>query len=1137
MVWRKSLSHSSSDCARENRVVEVDEYGRFLIVPLVLLYVIVSSVSATAAERDETIAFDIPQQRADRALILFAEQANLTLIVPFEDVSVKTANRLIGVYPIDEAASILLAGTGLTPAFREQLVLAIETDEPPEAIVNPEGEKMRVTKKITLSAMLSSVLAATGANAQDANPDAQPELEEIIATGTRLKNLEFSGVAPVQVIDPEIAKLSGGFTAADIIRGTSLATGSFQLNQQLGAVGPGGNVGNGGPGVNGISLRGLGTQRSLVVLDGRRLAPAGVRGSVGAVDLNVLPSSVLKRVEIVKDGSSSVYGADAIAGVVNGITKKSYDGGSIEANGNIPLDDGGERFFLSADFGKTFSRGWYSIAGEFSEETSLKNRQRDYLQCAEDVLFFPDSGARADVVMSDGSFMCRNHNPNGAFFSADWFSGTFQPDPTGALVGAPGDQFTRPDLPDWVRVGNFWIGDTAQERESYSLRREDSAAYQNADAISPLKRYTLFFNGEYELGKRTTLYGNLLLNRRESGFDSWMFLFQNMSANNPNNVVSAGLQAASGGNSTGAIQYQIVRPFNSETKVDYYNALVGLSGEFPASSDGGWTWDAFLSVGRSDGDYSQDFMYEDRLNAISLGSTACDASFLVPGLSPASLCDGIDIPVLDSRFLVDQDWTDQEEAFLLGRDGGNTTYEQMVIEASVAGSLFELPAGTVDGVFGVSYRKDEIDDRPGPNTVAGNLHLFSSSGRTAGSENVSEFFAEIGVPLIADKPAAENVSAILSARYTNYDISGEETTFKAGMNWRFTPSFALRGSIGTSFRGPNLFELFLADQTSFSFLSDPCQEYANSSDPTIASNCASLGIADDYRPTLFDVEVARGGAILPNGTTTIRPETSDSWSVGLLLTPEDSGLAIAVEYFEIEVNDEIDSLGAQNILNQCYSDTNFPNNAFCTLVERNSATAVDPFQLTLVNDRFLNIDSQTNRGVDFLVSYATQLGSFDFQTALQGTLQEEDERVRIIEGVADIEDFIKDPNEPRISGAVDFMLSKNDWTYYWRIDVVGSSGLTKEFEGDTFDFFGPYNGESLREQLETGTVAYHHLSVTRQFRDGLRVSLGARNVLDEEPPVVSVDWKFDGLRTGTAAQNSWDIVGRRVFLTLSKDFE
>lgn len=1092
-------------------------------------------IFTTAAEIDETVEFDIPRQRADRALVLFAEQADLTLIVPFDDVAVKMANRLVGAYSIDRGIRILLERTGLIPTFREQLVLAIETDPEPVTPEAEEGSEMRKTKKIELSTMLASVLVATGAYAQDSDGDAEDQIEEVVVTGTRLTSRAFTGVAPVQVIDPEVLKLSGGFTATDLIQSSSLATGSFQLNQQLGATAPGGNVVIGGSGVNGISLRGLGVQRSLVVLDGKRMAPAGTRGQVSAVDLNVLPSAALARVEIVKDGSSSIYGADAIAGVINGITKKNYDGGSVQVNGQVPGSSGAERFFVSGDYGMTFDRGWLSIAAEYSEERALRNSQRDYLSCSEDVLFYPDTGERADVVMPDGSYKCRNHNPNGAFFSW-WFGGTFEPDPNGNLIGAPGDDYTRQYVPGWARVGNWWIGDTQMERDSYALRTEDSDAYQNATAVSPLKRYTLFLNGEYKINDSTTFYGNLLVNRRESEFDSWMFLYQTISGSNPNNVLSAGLIEASGDSFDGLGWYQLVRPYNSAQEVNYYNAIAGLTGDVGSSANG-WTWDAFVSLGRSDGDYSYDFMYADRLDAISLGSTTCDSSYLIPDLSPSSLCDGIDIPVLDPRFLVDQNWTQQEMDFILGREKGRTTYDQRIFEVSFEGPIFEMPAGSAEAVVGLSYRKDEIDDLPGPNMVAENRHLWSSAGRTAGSEEVKEFFAEFGLPLIRGKKGAENVSAVLSTRYTKYGISGSEETHKVGFNWQFVPSFSLRGSYGTSFRGPNLFELFLADQTSFQFLADPCQEYGATTDPTVVANCTSLGIPNDWIPLVSDTEVASGGAILPDGSSSIKPETSESWSVGLLITPPDSGFLAAIEYFDIKVKDEIDSLGAQNIVNSCYSDLDFPNTPYCTLIDRNDANAADPYVLTLVNNRFLNIDEQTNSGIDFLISYEKQLGFFGLQMAMQGTYQSDDQVVRSILGQVETEDNIEDPNEPRLSGSVDVLLSRNDWSYFWRMVYIGSSGLTKEYGDDTFSFGGPYNDELLQEKLETGATFYHHMSVTRTFGDGYRATLGIRNVFDEKPPVVSVDWRFDGWRTGTAAQNMWDVVGRRYFMTLTKDFE
>ncbi|MCV6604678.1 MAG: TonB-dependent receptor, partial [Porticoccaceae bacterium] len=694
-------------------------------------------------------------------------------------------------------------------------------------------------------------------------------------------------------------------------------------------------------------------------------------------------------------------------------------------------------------------------------------------------------------------------------------------------------------LPGFARVGNFTLADSADEAASYAVRTEDSVAYQNADAISPLERLTLFTQGEYQLSDNTTFYGSFLYSNRQSNFNSWMFLFQNMSGDNPNNTVAQGLRdaaTAAGGSSTGGIQFQVVRPINQSQEIDYFQTVAGLKGDFEGGFLDGWSWDTFISYGKSDGEYEQDFLYEDRLNAISLGTVACDASRLISDVSPAGTCDGINIDVLSTRFLVDQDWTAQETAFLEGRERGTTTYEQMVAEGTLSGSLFALPAGTVDAVFGVSYRREEIDDNPGPNAVRNNFHLFSSSGRTAGSETVREVFAEVGIPLLANQSFAESVSMVASARYTDYTISGSEETYKLGLNWTFDENIALRASYGTSFRGPNLFELFLANQESFNFLSDPCREYANSSNAQFASNCASLGIPDDFIPNVQDTLVTSGGAILPDGTTTIRPETSESWSTGLILTPGDSGISLAIEYFEIDVIDQIDVLGAQQIVNQCYGDVNFPNSSFCQLLTRNSGNVANPFILTGVNDRFLNIDLQRNRGIDYQLNYAGEIGGFEVSAGAQYTYQLEDQVTRVIDGVVDVEQLLGDPNEPQDSGSVDILLKRDGWSFFYETRFLGSSGLTEEFGGNTFNFFNGHNGQSLSEQLETGTTLYHNLSVSKDFDSGLKATLGINNVTDEKPPVVSVDWRFDGLRTGVAAQNSWDIRGRSVFLNINKKF-
>ena len=214
---------------------------------------------------------------------------------------------------------------------------------------------MSIRKKLGLLGATFFTAAAgmaVPAMAQDAPQPAQagsqaePQEEEVVVTGSRIRRDEFTSTAPIQVITGETATLEGLIDAGEVLQSSSVAAGSFQLNGQFG-----GFVVEGGTGINSVSLRGLGAQRSLVLLNGRRPGPAGVRGQVGAFDLNVIPSSVIQRYEILKDGASSVYGSDAVAGVVNVITVDRIDDPIINFEINQPFEDGGESYSIDGAYG------------------------------------------------------------------------------------------------------------------------------------------------------------------------------------------------------------------------------------------------------------------------------------------------------------------------------------------------------------------------------------------------------------------------------------------------------------------------------------------------------------------------------------------------------------------------------------------------------------------------------------------------------------------------------------------------------------------------------------------------------------------------------------------------------------------
>ena len=257
-------------------------------------------------------------------------------------------------------------------------------------------------KKNQLAYTIGCVLAASSlsvtnlALAQDQNAASEVDetmVEEVIVTGSRIRRDTFTAATPIDVIDTEAASVQGLSDVGALLQSTTVAAGSSQVTAATSTA----FVQNGGTGVQTLSLRGLGPSRTLFLLNGRRAGPAGVRGGVSAFDLNVLPLAAIERVEILKDGASSIYGSDAVAGVVNIITRTD-DGGTVEGYVGVPQEGGGEETRLSASWGTSSERGRFRITGDYHLNKELKYGDRDFLQCPEQYIFDPDTGARADVI-------------------------------------------------------------------------------------------------------------------------------------------------------------------------------------------------------------------------------------------------------------------------------------------------------------------------------------------------------------------------------------------------------------------------------------------------------------------------------------------------------------------------------------------------------------------------------------------------------------------------------------------------------------------------------------------------------------------------------------------------------------------
>ncbi len=952
---------------------------------------------------------------------------------------------------------------------------------------------------------------------QQPEPTATPQ-DTIVVTGSRLRRDEFTATSPITVINAEEATLEGLVDTADIIQGSTIAAGSVQFNNQFG-----GFVVEGGTGINSISLRGLGANRSLVLLNGRRPGPAGVRGQVGSFDLNVIPDSIIQRVEILKDGASSVYGSDAVAGVVNIITLTSVDRPTLTAQYNQPFAGGGESYSIDGAYGLNFDRGSIALAAQYEMNEDLSLGDRDYFKCGQDNYFDPQTGERIDredrSILAGTQFGGCNAGP--IYFNtviplnlgigSPFVGERFIPSPDGRTIGP---------IPGYRPRENGRYDDGDGIPAFYEDVINDERALED-DVLNQTERFSFYANSNFDfdfLGG-ANWQNEFLFTRRETrseGTRQFFPLVSNSALFAPGGAFGpGGVPAYTYANDPDysapfdLSQPIMIYPSDSEALVDYYSFSTQLDGDFGAGgyfSD--WGYSLIGTYSRSEGEYTN----KNQIFADQSGDILYDD----------------DAPVFDyfSPAFLSGNYPDNFYETLGGDITGNTTYEQWVATGFVNGDLFELPAGDVMVALGGEYRDYSINDVPAEQAQAGNLWGFSSAQVTKGSDSVVEGFGEIEVPILAGKPFVEELNFNASGRIFEYDSTGSGEVWKLGANWQIVPSLRLRGTIGTSYRSPALYELFLGNQTSFlaQLNIDPCIDYQNSTNENIRQNCAAAGIPADYAGGGSSATIISGG-----GAGVLTPETSDAETLGVIFTPDFMPLSLAVDYFEITVNDQIDRLGANAIVTSCYNADNFPNQ-FCTLFTR--GTPSSEFAISEVRDSFLNINEQSTRGIDVVTRYEQD---FDFGTILvdaNATYTLEDVvqlfDPSLVSGFEE-NDFNGTIGDPRIVANADFRFERGDWTYSWFTEFIGHQSNKPFADAQT-----TYFGRDAVQIIDTEATWYHGTSV-RWEGDLTTITAGISNLFDEDPPIISSGANANR-RGNVPAFAGYDFRGRTGFIRASRRF-
>ena len=1010
---------------------------------------------------------------------------------------------------------------------------------------------------------------------EEVEADDEARQEKVVITGSRIARDSFTSTTPLQVLTGETIAEAGFLDLGEALRSTSVVQG-IQLDQQFNST----QVSDAGPGAQSVALRGLDPERTLVVINGRRYAPAGIEGAPSFPDISLIPTSIIARNEILLDGASSVYGSDAIAGVVNIILKDEFDGLEIggQYNGAI-AGEGGDSFSIDFIAGVTGDRGRFMIAGEHFHQEALNGCSRDWMEVKARAVSSRGANEWPDF---DGQTICgsRDITEDGSYLGTVGQSQSFSAFPFGAiLLGRPGQSV--------AGIPNFISADLANNFNGlYRL----SVLGNEDQMLSPsFDRTSIYATGAIELDEYVPgmeAYTEMSLSNRQSQFVATQGVIGVVVQPDNPYIQSEGFTIGGAG-PTANFDMRPLDPTPSgvESELTQYRLLGGLRGDLGFTGIdrlADWTYDLYAGYTRSQGYSSRGVIREEALVRSlnteidpETGAVVCKdipnptAPFnsgitsepcipfnpFFPGLYPTN---GADPYFEDPRLL----------GYLSGTRSSTTFVDEQIFSAYVTGPLFTLPAGDLQGLIGVEYREDAIDTRSDDVTARGLGDGFFVDRPSKGSVNLFEVFGEAVIPVLKDVPGAESLDLELAGRFVNHEFYGENSTYSAKVNYQPVDFVTLRGTYGTSFRAPNLRELFLAGQSGFQAVTDPCEvpvlaqsdtnndgvldAYTPGADqdgdgvgdldgrlPLVLANCQAEGID----PFSLAIGINTGGVETFNaGNTGLDPEESTSYTYGFVVEQpftDSFDMRFGVTYFNIEIEGSVFEPSAGFLVGQCYTSTSFPNDPFCTRRQRDPATGY----LLEIDATPFNIAQEVAAGYDFNFGFNksfTFLGNeWDFGIDTQATKTEEISETIILPGAApDFDDDAGEIGNPEWRVSSQHRLSTGNWTFFHQLRMIGEQTAAfddRPLNCQANDTLTPARPE-VTSCYTADQVFYNDISATYNGGDwAFRV--GVRNLLDQEPPQLDEDV----LNVTDDARNvpvgvGYDRIGRTIFVNVSKRF-
>ena len=946
--------------------------------------------------------------------------------------------------------------------------------------------------------------------AQDVGDD--DALEEVVVTGSRIRRDPLNEATAIMDIGAEKLNQTGLTNLGDALQNLPI-TGSApnsQFNVPGNAGFPQDGAGIGAGGVQ-LSLRNIEAKRTLVLVDGKRwIAGASASGVPATVDLNTIPANMIKRVEILQDGASAIYGSDAIGGVVNVITNSDFEGFKFDVQTGEYLSEGdGGSTQVSALWGGGNDTTHFVFSAAYYDEQDIETSSRP-------ISAFPHPFGSSCADAGGG---CSSFTPQARLLFGPAFgsfrNGVSGPPCTAAESAAGTCGSLNITLNDGVLNDG---GANIPVFDPNNAFGDDFHDFSSADRFNfnqsgfnflrtPNERLNIYTTVNHELADNLNLVVRASYTNRQShtkaapeplclGNDCGNPINDNfvIDANNIYNPFGVDLSVA-----LGTMDFFGRRPLESGGRlffqdINTYFVSAGLEGEFEAGSRSMF-WDLTASYGDNRGFQEKFGAHNSAKLQVAMGDPAVCAA--TPNCVPFNFFGG---QGPNGEGSITQDMLDF--VGFVQRDFSEQTLKDFAF--NITGDIASLPGGDMAFAAGVEYREHDGSYRPDPIAASGETAGIPAGG-TAGSFNVTEFYGEVNIPLISGATAFDLLEISLAARSSDYSTSGSESTYKAGVLWRPVEQLSARASFSTGFRAPGIGELFGgAARVDFTFL-DPCADVlgtileadggradiGGAQPQNIIDNCATLGVGPGLAQTNPQLSA------ISQGNANLIAETSDSWSAGLVWSPAfaqnagwTEGLTVSIDFYDLEIENAVQGLNPGTLIDACV-DTLDP--FFCDSVPRNVAGRVG-----LINNQLQNIGGIEASGFDIAFNYVgPETGIGQFNLSVNATyLDEYIERTVNPDGSVTTTDLTGGHTNEVFKRAFPEWraVTSVNWNYdRWSANI----DFRWVDEMITDSITGP-DAQILDSVMFTDLQVRYNPAF---LDDALSVVLGFNNVFDEDPPL------------------------------------